>query len=74
MNDTILSNYADDFATDCGFRYSNACGGREQYLPHPVQYEASDLASIGPIVITDTGEENMYFTTADGTRGYAKCC
>ena len=38
----------------------------------PVEFEASDLATIGPINITDVGAENVYFTTTDGTRGFAK--
>ena len=35
-------------------------------------YEVEDLLTIGPITITDVGEENMYFTLADGTFGYCK--
>lgn len=36
------------------------------------QIEASDLHKIGPICVTGVGEENFYFTLANGTRCYCK--
>ncbi len=35
-------------------------------------YEIEELAGLGWIVITDIGEENIYFTLEDGTLGYCK--
>lgn len=37
-----------------------------------VEYEIGDLPTIGPISITETGGENMYFTLADGGKGFVK--
>lgn len=36
----------------------------------PVLYETNELPAW--ITITECGEENMYFTCQDGSRGYAK--
>jgi hypothetical protein len=36
------------------------------------QYELSELPTLGYIVITWVGEENMYFTKQDGTFGFVK--
>lgn len=36
----------------------------------PVLYEADEIPAW--ITITECGEENMYFTCQDGSRGYAK--
>jgi len=36
------------------------------------EYEVNELLTIGPIVITECGEENMYFTLADGSTGFCK--
>ena len=38
----------------------------------PAQYEAAEFATIGWIQITEIREENVYFTLADGTRGFVK--
>lgn len=38
----------------------------------PEQFEVSDLTVIGWITITSIGEENVYFTLADGRRGFVK--
>ena len=38
----------------------------------PTQFEIEDLLTIGWITVTDCGEENMYFTLADGSRGFVK--
>lgn len=68
-----MDNANNDFVTDPGFRYASANGGRARFLPAPVQFETEELLTIGPIVVTSCGEENMYFTTADGTIGFVKC-
>jgi hypothetical protein len=36
------------------------------------QYEISDLPSLGWLSDLELGEENMYFTLADGSRGFVK--
>ena len=36
------------------------------------QFEIEDLPSLGPIQITEIGEENIYFTLADGRVGFVK--
>tara|TARA_R110000803_G_scaffold58013_1_gene116196 strand:+ start:253 stop:432 length:180 start_codon:yes stop_codon:yes gene_type:complete len=38
----------------------------------PVWYEVSDLPTLGWFQITEMGEENMYFTLADGSAGFVK--
>ena len=35
-------------------------------------YEVTDLPKLGWLAITDIGEENFYFTLADGSEGYVK--
>ena len=35
-------------------------------------YEVTDLPKLGWLTITDIGEENFYFTLADGSEGYVK--
>lgn len=39
---------------------------------YPTWYEIEDLPALGFITITDIGEENIYFTLADGSRGFIK--
>jgi hypothetical protein len=36
------------------------------------EYEISELPGLGWIVITWVGEENVYFTLADGSEGFVK--
>ena len=36
------------------------------------EYQIEDFAALGWIQITEMGEENLYFTLADGTRGFVK--
>jgi len=38
-----------------------------------VQYELADLPTLGWLADGECGEENFYFTTADGVRGFIKC-
>lgn len=38
----------------------------------PAQFEIEDLLTIGWVTITDSGEENIYFTLSDGSRGFIK--
>tara|TARA_R100000329_G_scaffold30783_1_gene28493 strand:+ start:2641 stop:2874 length:234 start_codon:yes stop_codon:yes gene_type:complete len=38
-----------------------------------VQYELTDLPTLGWLTDCECGEENFYFTTADGIRGFIKC-
>lgn len=35
--------------------------------------EVAELPYVGPIVITEVGDENMFFTTSDGMSCYCKC-
>jgi len=41
--------------------------------PTPTQYDAEDLPGLGWLVFTEHGEENSYFTLADGSIGFIKC-
>jgi len=43
-------------------------------IPYAIEYDVSDLASLGPIQAeVDQGEENFYFVVlADGHRGFVK--
>ncbi len=41
-------------------------------MSNPTYYEVSDLPSLGWLVIDWVGEENIYFTLADGSTGYVK--
>lgn len=36
------------------------------------EYEISELPSLGFVTITHSGEENVYFTLADGSLGFVK--
>lgn len=36
------------------------------------EYEVADLVNLGWIQITEMGEENLYFTLADGSRCFVK--
>ena len=42
------------------------------HFESPIWIEIEDLATLGWIVITWVGEENMYFTDADGTEYFCK--
>lgn len=46
--------------------------GRTDARAEVFEFEAADLAKLGELTIVETGEENVYFVTADGTRGFAK--
>ena len=39
---------------------------------YPVGYEVDDLPALGWITVHYVGEENAYFTLADGSEGYVK--
>ncbi len=36
------------------------------------QYEVSELPELGWITMTEMGEENLYFTLQDGSKGFCK--
>jgi len=38
----------------------------------PKEYDYTALPTLGWMTITDVGEENIYFTLADGTKGFCK--
>ena len=38
------------------------------------QYDPQDLPRLGWVTITEHGEENTYFTLADGSVGFVKTC
>tara|TARA_R110000824_G_scaffold79967_2_gene201349 strand:- start:42 stop:173 length:132 start_codon:yes stop_codon:yes gene_type:complete len=38
----------------------------------PTQYDTNELPHLGWIVITEIGEENIYFRTEDGSIGFIK--
>jgi hypothetical protein len=42
-------------------------------LPKLTEYQLTDLPGLGWIVINHIGEENLYFTLADGSEGFIKC-
>lgn len=40
--------------------------------PTLTQYEVSELPELGWITMTEMGEENLYFTFQDGSKGFCK--
>lgn len=38
----------------------------------PIQFDAEDLPTLGPVVIFEHGQENTYFRTLDGRTGFVK--
>ena len=42
------------------------------YARTPTFYDLEEIPGLGWVQITDIGEENFYFTLADGSKGFAK--
>lgn len=51
---------------------NEVCGRWAEEPMTPTFYEISELPSLGWITITSIGEENIYFTLGDGSRGFCK--